>query len=80
VSTTYDRNETWDRLTLLLIVQPREGWEDIYEEITHREVERLAPLPREVESPAAGLSERGECDGTTDKENSAYGAIIPETS
>lgn len=35
--------ESWDRLTLLLIAQPRTGWEDIYEEITRREIERLAP-------------------------------------
>jgi hypothetical protein len=34
--------ETWDRLVLLLIAQPREGWEDEFEAITRREVERLA--------------------------------------
>jgi hypothetical protein len=34
--------ETWDRLVLLLISQPREGWESEFEEITRREVERLA--------------------------------------
>jgi hypothetical protein len=40
-------------LVLLLIGKPREGWEDIYEEITRREVERLAPHPpKEEESPA----------------------------
>jgi hypothetical protein len=34
--------ETWDRLVLLLITQPREGWEPEFEEITRREIERLA--------------------------------------
>lgn len=38
--------ETWDRLVLLLIAQPREGWEPEFEEITRREIERLA-LPTE---------------------------------
>jgi hypothetical protein len=34
--------ETWDRLVLLLIAQPCEGWRDEFEEITRREIERLA--------------------------------------
>jgi len=34
--------ETWDRLVLLLIVRPRDGWEPEFEEITRREIERLA--------------------------------------
>jgi hypothetical protein len=34
--------KTWDRLVLLLIVRPREGWEPEFEEITRREIERLA--------------------------------------
>ena len=34
--------ETWDRLVLLLITQPRDGWEPEFEEITRREIERLA--------------------------------------
>ena len=34
--------ETWDRLVLLLIAQPREGWEPEFHEITRREIERLA--------------------------------------
>jgi hypothetical protein len=34
--------ETWDRLVLLLITQPREGWVSEFEEITRREIERLA--------------------------------------
>ena len=34
--------ETWDRLVLLLIAQPREGWEPEFEEITRHEIERLA--------------------------------------
>ena len=34
--------ETWDRLVLLLIAQPREGWEPEFKEITRREIERLS--------------------------------------
>lgn len=34
--------EIWDRLVLLLITRPREGWEPEFEEITRREIERLA--------------------------------------
>jgi hypothetical protein len=33
--------ETWDRLVLLLIAEPRKGWEREFREITRREVERL---------------------------------------
>ncbi len=33
--------ETWDRLVLLLIAAPREGWEREFREITRREVKRL---------------------------------------
>jgi hypothetical protein len=33
--------ETLERLALLLIVQPREGWEEKFEELIRREVERL---------------------------------------
>ena len=39
--------ETWDRLVLLLIAQPREGWEPEFEEITRREIERLRLPERE---------------------------------
>ena len=42
--------ETWDRLVLLLIAQPREGWESKFEEITRREIERLAVPAGGVES------------------------------
>ncbi len=48
---TYDKSEFWDRLVLLLIASPREGWEREFEEITRREIERLAvPTEREAES------------------------------
>jgi hypothetical protein len=40
--------ETWDRLVLLLIAQPREGWEPEFYEITRREIERLAVLGAEA--------------------------------
>jgi hypothetical protein len=78
VITEYDKHETWDRLVMLLIAQPRDGWGEVFEEITRREVERLAPQPRQMESPVAGPSERGVKDGTKTKENSAYGCIIPD--
>jgi hypothetical protein len=44
--------ETWDRLVLLLIARPCEGWEPEFEAITRREIERLA-IP-------TGEQERGE--------------------
>jgi len=34
--------ETCDRLALLLIAQPREGWESKFDEVMRREIERLA--------------------------------------
>ena len=34
--------ETWDRLVVLLIAQPRDGWEPEFEAITRREIERLS--------------------------------------
>ncbi len=34
--------ETWDRLVLLLISQPIEGWEPEFEQITRREIQRLS--------------------------------------
>jgi hypothetical protein len=40
--------ETWDRLVLQLITQPREGWESEFEEITRREIERLNPPTQEA--------------------------------
>jgi hypothetical protein len=41
--------ETWDRLVLLLITQPRKGWEPEFEEISRREIERLATPASESE-------------------------------
>lgn len=41
--------EIWDRLVLLLIAQPREGWEPEFHEISRREIERLAALASESE-------------------------------
>ena len=34
--------ETSERLALLLIAQPRQGWETEFEELIRREIERLA--------------------------------------
>jgi hypothetical protein len=39
--------ETWDRLVLLLITRPVEGWEEEFEEITRREIKRLAVTAKE---------------------------------
>jgi len=39
--------EVWDRLVLLLISRPIEGWESEFKAITQREVERLAVPPDE---------------------------------
>jgi hypothetical protein len=45
----------WDRWVILLTSQPREGWEDIFEEIKRRELERLCvPNPTEPEDAADG--------------------------
>ena len=33
--------EKWDRLLLLLVAQPRDGWEAQFEELICRELERL---------------------------------------
>jgi hypothetical protein len=41
--------ETWDRLVLLLIARPCEGWESEFKEITRREIERLATPTEEQE-------------------------------
>jgi hypothetical protein len=40
----------WDRLVLLLISRPREGWEAEFRDITRREIERLAPVGKERDS------------------------------
>ena len=37
-----DRRETWDRLVLLLIAHPLDGWEEEFKEITRRGIDRLA--------------------------------------
>ena len=47
-------HENLDRLILLLASRPREGWEDIYEEIIRREVERIAPYSQTGEEIEKG--------------------------
>lgn len=42
--------ETWDRLVLLLICCPCEGWETEFKAITRREIERLNPPMPKAES------------------------------
>jgi hypothetical protein len=49
MAATYDSRVIWDRLALLLIAQACEGWERAFEEITGREIERLAPAATEAE-------------------------------
>jgi hypothetical protein len=44
-----ERREFSDRLTLLLISRPEEGWEKEFKDITRREIERLAIPPGEQE-------------------------------
>ena len=39
--------EVIDRLTILLATKPRPGFEDIFEAVSRRELERLAPHPEE---------------------------------
>ena len=41
-TTDSGHRESLDRLTLLLISRPEEGWEEEFKEITRREIERLA--------------------------------------
>jgi hypothetical protein len=42
-ASTEDRlRETSERLVLLLITQPRKGWEGEFEELIRREIERVA--------------------------------------
>jgi hypothetical protein len=36
--------EVWDRLVLLLISRPLEGWEREFQEIVRREIKRLSPV------------------------------------
>lgn len=41
-TTDSGHRESLDRLTLLLISRPEEGWEQEFKDITRREIERLA--------------------------------------
>ena len=40
-TTDSGHRESLDRLTLLLISRPEEGWEEEFKDITRREIERL---------------------------------------
>jgi hypothetical protein len=46
-TTDTGHRESLDRLTLLLISHPEEGWEKEFKDITRREIERLALPPGE---------------------------------
>jgi hypothetical protein len=41
--------ETQDRLALLLIARPRQGWERVFEELIRREVERIVFPPERAD-------------------------------
>jgi hypothetical protein len=45
----HSKLETWDRLVLLLIARPLAGWQEEFNEIVRREIERLAVAAAEVE-------------------------------
>ncbi len=49
-TTDSGHRESLDRLTLLLISRPEEGWDKEFKDITRREIERLTVPAREVES------------------------------
>jgi hypothetical protein len=48
-TTTTEHREFLDRLTLLLISHPEEGWEKEFKAITRREIERLTDSAGERE-------------------------------
>jgi hypothetical protein len=35
--------DVWDRLALLLVSKPEEGFEDLYKRLVRREIERMTP-------------------------------------
>ncbi len=41
-ATPIEAREMWDRLVLLLIARPVDGWEEEFREITRREISRLS--------------------------------------
>ncbi len=44
-----DFRAAWDRLALIFLTDPREGFEEEYREVAARELSRLAALCREEE-------------------------------
>jgi len=48
-TTNTKHRESIDRLTLLLISRPEEGWEKEFKDITRREIERLTDPAGEEE-------------------------------
>ena len=51
-TTNTKHRESIDRLTLLLISHPEEGWEEEFKNITRREIERLTVPVGEQERDA----------------------------
>ena len=47
-TTDTEHRESLDRLTLLLITRPEEGWEKEFNDISRREIERLATPNTEI--------------------------------
>ena len=68
-----DKREFWDRLVLLLASRPRAGWEDLYEEIGRREVERMSPSAQAAEVLKKGPPPTKET--AHDPKGSALGSI-----
>jgi hypothetical protein len=68
--------ETWDRLVLLLIARPRNGWELEFKEITRREIERLAaPLPRRSAMSSPRITYTRHPDATPETERSVLAQV-----
>jgi hypothetical protein len=49
-STNTEHSEFLDKLILLLISRPEHGWEQVFQDITCREIERLTVPAVEVKS------------------------------
>ncbi len=73
-------SETFERLSLLFLSQPKEGSEVLYHDLADRELSRLVSRQtQEVEEcPTADPEQVGRRDGTEVKGDSASETIIPK--
>lgn len=71
-------SETFERLSLLFLSQPREGSEVLYHDLADRELTRLFSRQTQEgeERPTAGPSGRGAEDGTELEGDSANAPIL----